>query len=607
MSAPGSPDSSDSSGSTESPCFSYQTPIPSHLKPSAIYTPNSSQSRGASYSSQTLNTTNKQKQNSRANSKLSNTQNPYKPIEFRQRILSSRSKEEITGPSVLLESPNALLSKSSQPNPAANTQQSVLSNKPPKSKQTSSQHSDWSDSDKAAKASASNTSRKKSTQSRGSNSSIGSNSSRTFVDNISETVLKNAKANLRPSLSHKKHLKSEPLATSSPLATQSKSANLEQSVLPENTSQLKTAQPVGAENFLRSKTPTPPEFFTFSASDMRIASQSEASNASYQKIKVLKKSKSKSKSKSDLPEQQSVLIDTSQQQQAAKTDAPTTSLLRKSNSEQSVLLDSKKSSHSAQPAAEQSISKLSIINEIILCKICGKKLVNPHILLCCNNTVCLEHIDEQKKPIQTNEFYKYKCCLCDVEKNPLEFPRNALLEKLFEYRFDELDYGEEFERCKLKCEELNDMMRDCLELLNNPENFIEQSYEDNVKKIVENKEHIRLEFQKLCQQFFLRLMKTEEICIGASHEIVVKYKNIYRNIKSEFDVEQRLEDFELFSINKEKCNKYYEHASAQTNYMKNLIRDIRRDLVLDYYLPSEKFDVERFKKEIEHKFALEKR
>jgi hypothetical protein len=144
------------------------------------------------------------------------------------------------------------------------------------------------------------------------------------------------------------------------------------------------------------------------------------------------------------------------------------------------------------------------------------------------------------------------------------------------------------------------MKSNLLKLIDNPKKFIERSYEKNVDKIAKNKKNLQSEFKQL-SKFLLGLeAKRREI-------VIKKYQSLYQQIKKEFDIEERMKDFEMFPINKDECNKYYQHALAQTDHMKKLIQDIKRDLVMDNSLPSETFNVEHFKNKIMHKFALEKR
>lgn len=131
------------------------------------------------------------------------------------------------------------------------------------------------------------------------------------------------------------------------------------------------------------------------------------------------------------------------------------------------------------------------ILKAIKCSICRNILVSP-LLLPCHHSVCQRHVDEA-----INELITCNECGSDHQKRPnFPFPINMALAQIIEAQIAALDLGETHTDAKRTCEKLETVIKECEQLLNDPDNFTYKEINELERQLHLRREELKKTYRR---------------------------------------------------------------------------------------------------------------
>ena len=248
---------------------------------------------------------------------------------------------------------------------------------------------------------------------------------------------------------------------------------------------------------------------------------------------------------------------------------------------------------------------MKIIDDLIECKYCNHLFDEPVVLICCSESMCKKHFAEIK---YSNQQDKFVCFNCNHVHELEIFPMNKTIMKLIESKFDKFNFGKEYEHSKRKCSNLNLVTKELNSLISNPKKHI-MDFVTNIKiKMELRREELKNSIDAICLELFEDLNMFEDDCYQNMQTVINKkeYKNKFEQIKSEFDVEQCLDEFESFDIDKSKWESHLKNAENQINVVNNLLRSLKDDLLQGKACKFQKsINMDQIKAEFRDEFRLQ--
>ena len=188
----------------------------------------------------------------------------------------------------------------------------------------------------------------------------------------------------------------------------------------------------------------------------------------------------------------------------------------------------------------------TVLNEIH-CSKCDKRIETP-VVLPCGHSTCKKHTTithTQTQVICPNpECQKaYPCG---------EFPINHSLVNIIAAKIGSINFGEEHRQARENCREMEDKLKECEELLNNPKTFIQQDIESLKNRIDERGEFLKQSIDETIDNLKNDLLDYEGKCIEN-----LKAKNFAKNYS----------DFESF----------YDALKSDVAEWKEILNDLEMD------------------------------
>jgi hypothetical protein len=230
---------------------------------------------------------------------------------------------------------------------------------------------------------------------------------------------------------------------------------------------------------------------------------------------------------------------------------------------------------------------LSVITNLITCKLC-KEIFDRPVILPCGDTICSKH-EELYKQADTS-----KCELCArVHKlNESEhFPANKVAQSLIANEINKLDFGEDHKKARELINELNELKSNYDNTKNSVEDLIFEKFHEMRRKVDLIREEI---IQKVndCSDKILSDIKTyEKECKANLSELDKKLAanealdlTKIKNDLNEWDKKIR----KLF-YDEELCKEVQNKNSEYSEKLKNGIKQLKNEIFLG---EKKKFDFE---------------
>ncbi len=180
------------------------------------------------------------------------------------------------------------------------------------------------------------------------------------------------------------------------------------------------------------------------------------------------------------------------------------------------------------------------IQDLLTCEICETQYEDP-LILPCHNTVCSKHVY-----LETNGS-KFKCSFCDKEhdssseKYPIDKKINKLLKISGNYiNKDYIYLGENNAGAKDMYDELSDLMNKAKILVDDPEYFINEHFNELRNKIDLTKEQYVKMIEDNCEKIITQVNDLEKDCKSKLLNKPEETEELKKYIK---DVENQLNDY----------------------------------------------------------------
>lgn len=157
---------------------------------------------------------------------------------------------------------------------------------------------------------------------------------------------------------------------------------------------------------------------------------------------------------------------------------------------------------------------MSSLKATFECKICHCPL-SECVILPCGETICRKH---------TESIDELLCPCKQIHIVPINgFPLNKIVNSLIETNIQNMDMGEKFRAAEESCSKLENSLEFYKNLLHHPSKFVRKFYEENIDKLSNKWEKIKLENDTRCQNLLLELNLSGKFFFSSINNLIGSY------------------------------------------------------------------------------------
>ena len=222
------------------------------------------------------------------------------------------------------------------------------------------------------------------------------------------------------------------------------------------------------------------------------------------------------------------------------------------------------------------------ILEILTCKYCMKMFKStPIVLNCCSETICEDHIAEFRS---INSNGSYTCLLCNNHTNQVSFPTNKIAEKFINMKLQQLEFGENYNRTRNYCKNLETLIKQYEDINKDPKNFIFDYVSQKKFEIDVKREELKEKIDKISNHLIKRIENFENECYKNLKSKTMKKKiNAFNKelekVKSKMSSWNN--ELQIMIIDEQSWENIRSKSIIQYNQLEHLFETFKSELILN--------------------------